>query len=56
MQHLLLLQNHCWCPPWNYVKTHLNAPHQQTAKTAAFIEMITLNDYANEVSSFSIVA
>jgi len=32
------------CLPWHCVKTHLNAPDQQTAKTSAFIEVITRFD------------
>ena len=31
-------------PPWHCVNTHLNAPDQQTAKSLAFIEVITLAD------------
>ena len=31
-------------PPWHCVNTHLNAPDQQTAKTSAFIEVVTLAD------------
>lgn len=30
--------------PWHHVKIHLNAPDKQTAKTYAFIEMLTLAD------------
>jgi len=29
-------------PPWHCVITQLNAPDQQTDKTSAFIEMLTL--------------
>ncbi len=28
--------------PWHCVNTHLNASDQQTAKTSAFIEVLTL--------------
>ena len=31
-------------PPWHCVNTHLNVPDQQTAKTLASIEVITLAD------------
>ncbi len=30
--------------PWHCVNTHLKAPDQQTAKTSAFIEVLTLAD------------
>ena len=32
------------CPPWHCVKTHLNAPDQQTAKSSAFIEVLRAAD------------
>jgi len=31
-------------PPWHCVSTHLNALDQQTAKTSAFIQLVTLAD------------
>ena len=31
-------------PHWHCVNTHLNAPDQQTGKTSAFIEVLTLTD------------
>ena len=31
-------------PPWHCVNTHLNAPDQQTDKTSAFREVLTLTD------------
>jgi len=31
-------------PLWNCVSTQLNAPDQQTAKTSAFIELVTIAD------------
>jgi len=31
-------------PPWHCVNTHLNLPEQQTDKTFAFIEVLTLAD------------
>ena len=31
-------------PPWHRVNTHLNAAEQQTDKTSAFIELLTLTD------------
>jgi len=31
-------------PPWHCVNTHLNAPDQQTVKTSAVIEVLTLAD------------
>jgi len=31
-------------PPWHCVNMHLNVPDQQTAKTSAFTEVITLAD------------
>ncbi len=31
-------------PPWHCANTHLKASDQQTAKTSAFIEVLTLAD------------
>ena len=31
-------------PPWHRVNTHLDAAGQQTDKTSAFIELLTLTD------------
>ncbi len=31
-------------PPWRYVNTHLKASDQQTDKTSAFLEVLTLAD------------
>ena len=31
-------------PPWHRVNTHLDAAEQQTDRTSAFIELLTLTD------------
>lgn len=31
-------------PPWRHVNTHLNVAEQKTAKSSAFIEVLTLKD------------
>ena len=36
-------------PPWRRVNTHLNAAEQQTDKTSAFIEVLTLTDDQSSV-------
>lgn len=39
-------------PPWHRVNIHMNTSDQQTEKTSAFIESVTVNEPNNQVHWF----